>query len=188
MAEAVLLRRSPLAGLGLDAGSSSVALVDPGPAARFILRGGDAAADHAGQAFGTALPRKTCRASFSGDRAALWLGPDEWLLIAAPDHGPDIAAALAQALAAVPHALVEIGHRQAALELRGPRAAEALNAGCPLDLDLSAFLVGMCTRTLFAKAEIVLWRTDDEAFRIEAWRSFVPYVHGLLMEAVGTPG
>ncbi len=42
----------------------------------------------------------------------------------------------------------------------------------------------MCTRTIFAKAEIVLWRTAPDAFRIEVWRSFAPYVLGLLDEAI----
>jgi sarcosine oxidase subunit gamma len=58
-----------------------------------------------------------------------------------------------------------------------------LAAGCPFDLDVSAFPVGMCTRTMLAKAEIVLWRTAGEAFRIEVWRSFAPYVSAFLSEA-----
>jgi len=41
----------------------------------------------------------------------------------------------------------------------------------------------MCTRTLFGKAEIVLWRTTPDTFRIEVWRSFAPYVLGSLAEA-----
>jgi len=41
----------------------------------------------------------------------------------------------------------------------------------------------MCTRTVFAKAEIVLWRTAPDAFRIEVWRSFTDYVARLLGEA-----
>ena len=53
----------------------------------------------------------------------------------------------------------------------------------PLDLDQAAFPVGMCTRTLFGKAEIVLWRKADDAFRVEVWRSFAPYVLGCLGEA-----
>ena len=57
-----------------------------------------------------------------------------------------------------------------------------LNAGCPLDLDLAEFPVGMCTRTVFAKADIVLWRTRADAFHLEVWRSFAGYVAGLLAE------
>ena len=57
-----------------------------------------------------------------------------------------------------------------------------LNAGCPLDLDPSAFPVGMCTRTVLAKAEIVLWRTRQDQFHIEVWRSFADYVSSFLAE------
>jgi heterotetrameric sarcosine oxidase gamma subunit len=41
----------------------------------------------------------------------------------------------------------------------------------------------MCTRTIFAKAQIILWRTGAETFRIEIARSFAPYVWGCLEEA-----
>jgi sarcosine oxidase subunit gamma len=59
-----------------------------------------------------------------------------------------------------------------------------LNAGCPLDLDERAFPVGMATRTLFMKADIVLWRVAEQKFHIEVWRSFAPYVWSLL-EVIG---
>jgi sarcosine oxidase subunit gamma len=41
----------------------------------------------------------------------------------------------------------------------------------------------MCTRTVLAKAEVVLWRTATETFRIEVARSFVAYVSEFLAEA-----
>ena len=40
----------------------------------------------------------------------------------------------------------------------------------------------MCTRTVFAKAEIVLWRTDPDTFRVEVARSYCRYVVDLLGE------
>jgi sarcosine oxidase subunit gamma len=58
-----------------------------------------------------------------------------------------------------------------------------LNAGCPLDLDISAFPVGMCTRSVLAKAQIVLWRTGIDVFQLHVWRSFYPYVEEFLIEA-----
>ena len=57
-----------------------------------------------------------------------------------------------------------------------------LSGACPLDLDLSEFPIGMCTRTVLAKADIVLWRTREDAFHLEVWRSFAGYVTGLLRE------
>jgi sarcosine oxidase subunit gamma len=113
--------------------------------------------------------------------AALWLGPDEQLLLGA--EGADIATALEPALRALPHSLVDVSHRQTALQVSGPHATRLLSTGCPLDLDLASFPVGMCTRTVLAKAEIVLWRTSEHVFHIEVWRSFAAYVSEFLAEA-----
>ena len=141
--------------------------------ARLALRGDPSAL---GTAVGLALPTQPCRATEADGRSALWLGPDEWLLLA-PSGTLDAETAAPGA------SVVDIGHRQVGLVLEGPAAADALAAGCPLDLHLTAFPVGMCTRTVFGKAEIVLWRQDAARFHIEAWRSFAAYVHGLLEHA-----
>jgi sarcosine oxidase subunit gamma len=69
------------------------------------------------------------------------------------------------------------------INVSGPAAADAINAFNALDLHIESFPIGMCTRTRFDKAEIVLWRTAAETFRIEVWRSFAPYVLGCLAEA-----
>ncbi len=89
---------------------------------------------------------------------------------------------LRAAIGATAHSLVDVSHRQVGLEIRGPRAERILNGACPLDLSVERFPVGMCTRTVFAKAEIVLWRTEASCFRIEVWRSFAPYTAALLQE------
>ncbi|MEI9983604.1 MAG: hypothetical protein WDN69_10620 [Aliidongia sp.] len=75
-------RQSVFAGLALSQGATRISPLPP--AARFNFRGRDAAVDAAGSAFGVMLPRQACRAASSGSRAALWLGPDEWLLMARP--------------------------------------------------------------------------------------------------------
>ena len=41
----------------------------------------------------------------------------------------------------------------------------------------------MCTRTVFGKAEVMLWRTAADTFRIEVARSFAPYVWARLDDA-----
>ena len=152
------------------------------PASRYILRGGPQVMTAAGAALGLTISQTACRAATNPAQgvAALWLGPDEQLLIA-PETA-DLAATLQPALRDLPHSLVEVSHRQIALEVSGQNATAVLNAGCPLDLDLSAFPVGMCTRTVLTKAEIVLWRTDETVFHVEVWRSFASYVTELLAE------
>ncbi|HYB32235.1 MAG TPA: sarcosine oxidase subunit gamma family protein [Steroidobacteraceae bacterium] len=153
------------------------------PATRYSLRGGSAVRAAVERAFGAPLPASACRAGVRGERAALWLGPDEWLLLAPEAHAASLAPALEAALADLPHSLVDVSHRQCAFCVAGPQAALVLAAGCPLDLDVAAFPPQMCTRTMLAKAEVVLWRTASEAFRLEVWRSFAAYVSQFLVEA-----
>jgi sarcosine oxidase subunit gamma len=154
------------------------------PCCRFIFRGDPAAARAAGAVFGTMLPTEPHQSSRQLLSAALWLGPDEWLLLAPAGEAEHVAASIARGLAGMTHALVELSARNRGLVIGGSKAEAVLSAGCPLDLDGAAFPVGMCTRTLFAKAEIVLWRIGAEAFRIEVARSYLPYVIGLLSAAI----
>jgi sarcosine oxidase subunit gamma len=153
------------------------------PAMRFVLHGDARVRTAAAPVWGAAFAEEPCRARLENGRATLWLGPDEYLLLGA-DAASEVAAAdaLERSLSAMPHALVNISHRQFALEVSGSHAATILSGACPLDLDPGEFPVGMCTRTVLAKADIVLWRTRDDAFHLEAWRSFSGYVTGLLSE------
>ncbi len=167
---------------------ASAGLVAAPESRRWVLRGHAVAMAAAGAAFGSPLPTRAGEvaqaASSIADtaRAALWLGPDEVWFITPVEDGAALEGALRTALAAVPHALVDISHRQVGLLLQGTDPAWLLNAVCPLDLSLAAFPVNCCTRTLFNKAEIVLWRTGPAAFRLETGRSFSGYVVGLLAE------
>ena len=147
--------------------------------ARWSLRVPPVGGTAAGFALGMAINRCTA----AGDRLAARLGPDEWLLCAPLGEAAAIESAVAPALAGTPHALVDISHRYAALAIGGAQAATVLAAGCPLDLHPAAFGVGQATRTLFGKAEIVLWRLDATAWRVECARSFAPYVWAFLGEA-----
>ncbi len=186
MVDVIAPRIGALASLGTDSRPCPAAELQPlPPAAKFVFRGRGPAVDVAGAALGFVLPEVACCAAAGDDRAALWLGPDEWLLIAPEEQELEIAQGFAAALSGLPHALVAVGHRNAGLEIAGPEAATVLAAGCPLDLDLDSFPVGMCTRTVLGKAEIVLWRTTPETFRIEVWRSFAAYVWRFLDEARG---
>ncbi len=154
-----------------------------GPATRFSFRGGAEAAEACAAAIGCGLPREACRAAESGDHAALWLGPDEWLLLAPESDTADLFAQIEAALATIPHALVDISHRQLGLAVAGPQVEALLNTGCPLDLDLSAFPVGMCTRTVLGKCDVALWRRAPDSFRLEVNRSFADYVVAYLRMA-----
>ena len=153
------------------------------PVARFIFQGDSAARKTAGEAFGVPLPETACRANTVNRRAALWLGPDEYLLLGPAADGQVLQANLETALSGVAHSLVDVSHRQVAVQISGRDASALLNSGCPLDLDPAEFPVDMCTRTLLAKADVVLWRRGIEEYHLEVGRSFSDYVLGWLREA-----
>lgn len=155
---------------------ADVAVADRAPEAQWVLHCAPADAPAVGASFGIDLGTAMLRATRTGDWHALHLAPDEWLLIGggAAGLGP----------IDVPHALVDVSDRSLGFEISGADAASALNAACPLDLDDAAFPLGSCTRTLFGKVTVVLWRTGDATWRLDCGRSFAPYVRALLGLAV----
>ena len=181
MAEA-LKSRGPLDGVALPR-SERIAIRLAPRAARVVLRGSAEVASRVGERFGAMPSPLPCRASEAGGRAALWLGPDEWLLIAEGERPEELGRVLETAIEDLPHSLVDVSQRQLGLELTGAAAARALSAGCPLDLDVRSFANGDATRTMLAKAEVVLWRRGPFRFHIEVWRSFADYVVAFVNEA-----
>ena len=97
------------------------------PATRLSLRAGGNAALLLGEAFGLSFPQEACRAT-NGTRSALWLGPDEWLLLAPDGEMPALGAWMTDALGVQPASIVDISDRNVAVEVSGPKAAEVLNA------------------------------------------------------------
>jgi sarcosine oxidase subunit gamma len=155
---------------------AGVAIVPRPLALKLSLRVPESAIADAGAAFGLDLPTQPCRSVTSGTRSALWLGPDEWMIVDENAEAP------VPALAA-PGSVVDISHRNCTIEISGALAEPTLAAGCPLDLALPSFPVGKCTRTVLAKAEIILWRTGEQAFRVDCWTSFAEYVFTYLSRA-----
>lgn len=178
MAKSVQATRDPaLAGREFQA--TGVKLATLPPAHRISLRAPAASAAALSKALGLTLPEKPKTSASKGKRTALWLGPDEWLVIDDSTNDPLDACGGVEAL----HSAVGISHRNVAISVTGPGAENTVSAGCPQDLWLQAFPVGACSRTILGKAEIVLLRTGDETFRVECWRSFSDYVFAFLTDA-----
>ena len=152
------------------------------PATRFIFQGDAPARAGAAAIWNVPLCETACRAVCGGTRASLWLGPQEYLLWDSHRGGSDATADFLELQKQQPCSVVDVSHRQVAWEISGAWAQTILAGACPLDLDLEHFPTDMCTRTVLAKAEVILWRRQSEVFHLEAWRSFAPYVSALLNE------
>lgn len=174
MAEAI--RRMALA--GASGGSAGARLSIAPAAARCSLRADAQAVEALSNALGVQLPQKPKTSATANGISALWLGPGEWLLIG--PEGTDFVGLAARS--GTVHSAVDVSHRNIGILVTGPNAAIAINSGCPQDLTPSVFPVGACSRTVFGKMEIVLYRSGEEEYRVECWRSFADYCYGLLQE------
>ena len=161
-----LTRAEPISSEPFAAPGVSIMLAPP--MARFSLRARDVEALEG--LLGRKLPARI--GATEGEIACL--GPDEWLLRTAP--GTAIPRGEGK-----PLAITDVSERSICLVIEGPRAAEVLMAGCPLDLD--RFETGRATRTIFETVEIVLLRSGDTRFEVEVWRSFAPWLHLALTTA-----
>ena len=172
---------SPLDGVTMPSGADFAVAYRAG-LARFVLRGDPEVLNPLAVGVGVGLP-DTLRFTQIDGCSACWLGPDEWLILAPQERAGTLSTNIQSALAGQVYSWVDVTHRQIGLEISGRLAQLALNSGCPLDLDPSAFPAGMVARTLFHKAEIILLREDKAQFFIEIGRSFAPYCLGHLVEA-----
>ncbi len=143
---------------------------------RWVLQGRDAGLAAGAAAFGlSGVPDILRTAQVAGGTAAR-LGPHELVFFAEPDRADAIYSALQAGLKDIPSSLVEISDRQVAIDISGPDVELVLSSLSPMDFNIRAFPVGMATRTLLAKADGMVWRTGPQSFRLEVWRSFVPYM------------
>ena len=149
------------------------------PAKRLSLRAPAESVASLSRTLGLKLPERPKQSVLKGDRAALWLGPDEWLLIDGAESNLDAALDRVRVF----HSAVDMSHRNVGILVEGQGAEATIAAGCPQDVSLQAFPVGACSRTVLGKIEIVLWRTGEAQFRVECWRSFADYAFTLLAEA-----
>ena len=141
------------------------------------VRASGAVAGRIGVALGVPLPLEPNTVSTGGQRSALWLGPDEWLVVDDDGDAPEIEARVRQAFAPDWGSVVDVSANRAVFELSGPAARDILARGCPLDLHPRCFAPGKCAQTLLAKTAIILWQTDAApTFRILVRASFASHL------------
>jgi sarcosine oxidase, subunit gamma len=132
-----------------------------------------------------ALPTRPCTAVVAGDRELLWLGPDEWLVLAPAGCADELAASLRTAIGAERGAVTDVSAQRTAVVLRGPGTRELLAKGCSIDLHPKVSPRGTCVQTLLAQTGVTLVVHDDTAsrFLLLVRASFAVYLAGWLLDA-----
>ena len=118
-----------------------------------------------------------------GNRTALWLGPDEWLVVGEPGTEAALELELREALGDGLGSAVDLSANRTAIELRGPAARDVLAKGCALDLHPRAFGPGRCAQTLLVRAQVILEHRHD-GYRLLVRPSFSGYLATWLLDAL----
>lgn len=195
MADATLFarRRSPLqdhgAALarGAVVGPRGVTLKEIPYLAQITVRGDAGDADFTGAvraALGFELPLAANTVARSGDVSALWFGPDEWLVVGAPDSETDLVMRLNGTLKGQHVSVVDVTANRTVLELSGPSARGVLEKACGLDLRPRAFKPGQCAQTNLARTVGILELEQSGAWRIYVRNSFALYLADWLLDAM----
>ena len=117
------------------------------------------------------------------DWRALWLGPDEWLLVGPDGQQEGLKQALRNGLNGTFGSIVDVSANRTVLEIGGPKARELLARAIPIDLDVRSFGPGRCAQTLLAKAQVIIERRDESAFQVFVRASFAGYIAEWLLDA-----
>lgn len=178
--------RSALA--GAHARDAVIGIEDSGLRGQIMLKGNlgsGAFAAAVREVAGVAVPG-TWRIDISGERGAVWMAPDELLLLLPYDEAPAAVARLDKLLAdrqaAQHHLALDLSDMRAVLRLTGPLAGEVLAKGVPCDLRDRAFPPGSARRTTTAGIAVALWRREQEVWEIAAFRSQAHHLMAFLAD------
>jgi len=120
------------------------------------------------------LPIEPNTWSTVGRREALWLGPDEWLLVS-PEDAVDVVSDLETRLAGSDRSVIDVSANRVAIELAGSHRLDLLGAGCGLDLHPRSWAPGRCAQTLLARVPVLLQERAD-ATRVFVRPSFAGWL------------
>lgn len=184
-------RRSPAAGF-----ADRFAAASAGPDLRleelpFLTQVGlradpaGSAAEKIALALDLPLPTEPGGVARSGELSALWLGPDEWLILGPDRARREIVDRLEIASGAEHVSIVDVSAQRTTLVVAGARARDLLAHGCALDLHPRVFGTDRCARTTLARTGVVLVDRDagEPRFWVLCGSSFAPYLATWLLDA-----
>jgi sarcosine oxidase subunit gamma len=134
------------------------------------------------------LPAACGSVSGTGDTSVLWLGPEEFLVVAPTEAheslGGDLIQALREALGDGEGQVVDLSANRTTFDLTGPRSRAVLEKGCSLDLHPRVLKAGTALSTEIGNIPVVLWKTGEESFRIFPRASFADFLGRWFLDAM----
>ena len=164
---------------------------DRGPVGMVTLKGDLAApiiAEAVDHMIEAAIPAPLSVVAGHQGRRAVWMAPDELLILTGSYYDASAIEAGERGGLAGEHAMVlNVTGARAVFRLTGPDVAETLAKGAPVDLSDAAFPVGRARRTHLSGLAVAFWRLGVAEWEIVCQRSYARHLWDWLL-ASGAPG
>ena len=135
---------------------------------------------------GLALPDRL-GVTHEGAARAVWMSPDELLLMVPAGEAGAAVATLTSELADRHHMALDVSDARVVFRLTRAGVGEVLAKGAPCDLSDRACPPGTARRTHIAGLAVGLWRLEPEVWEIVCFRSYAHHLEAWL-RASAVPG
>ena len=132
---------------------------------------------------GCTFPPAANKFTTAGERHAVWLGPDEFMIICEVGKEDELASAIHTLFGNLHASVTNITDALAAFHLKGAAVRKVLAKGCALDLHHSSFRSGDAAQTLLSHAAVTIMALADDEFIVICRTSFASYLHDWFLDA-----
>jgi sarcosine oxidase, subunit gamma len=129
------------------------------------------------------LPKAPRTSAAWGDIKALWLSPDQWMILCARGKTTSLLAELNAALGKIHSLAVDVSDMRAIIRLEGEGVRETLMKGSSLDLISEDYKAGTVRRMRFAEIAALLHVVEDNMIDVYVFRSYAEYTWAFLEKA-----
>ncbi len=129
------------------------------------------------------LPKAPRTSSTWGDLKALWLSPDQWLILCTRSKTAALLAELNSALGKIHSLAVDVSDMRSIIRLDGEGVRETLMKGSSLDLISDDYKAGTVRRMRFAEIAALLHVVEDNVIDLYVFRSYAEYSWAFLLKA-----
>ncbi|MCL5777338.1 sarcosine oxidase subunit gamma [Limibaculum sp. FT325] len=123
------------------------------------------------------------RVESGAEGRAVWMSPDELLLITAIGRAPEALAAAEAALSGQHAMALDLSDARVVFRLSGATVPEVLAKGSPVDLREAAFPVSTARRTHLGGIAVGIWRLEAEEWEVVCFRSLAHHLADWLAQA-----
>ena len=133
--------------------------------------------------FGLDTKLDSNRFSSTASRHAVWLSPDEVLLLTEAGAEAALAKQIADNAGQTHIAVNDISDALTSLHLKGTAVRQILAKGCAIDLHKNHFTTGDCAQTMLSHAAVTLLALGDDEMMVICRTSFTDYTVAYLCDA-----